>query len=484
MMSIWNDVTFKHYPTLEQEKRINTVVIGGGIAGLLTAYQLKTKGVACIVIEANTVCSGQTKNTTAKITSQHGKIYSKIAKYYGADFARQYALANEKAIEAYQSVIDELDIDCDFQLTDAVLYSTKDVEEICEEYRAAKEAGIDCRLTAESELPFAVMNSLVFNHQAQFHPLKFLSRIAEELTVYENTPALKIVGNTVYTPKAAIQAEHIVVATHYPFVNFPGEYFLKMSQERSYVTALTAGNIRLQAMHIGTGENTLSLRQHSNYILLGGGAHRTGVAPKENAYQQLEEKANRLFDRPQITQCWSAQDCITPDGIPYIGRFTEDNPHIFVATGFNKWGMTSAMVSAMLLSDMISGIDNEWEALFSPRRFKLSAGIQQILENTKETVKGFADYLVPTAVTDKEVAIGEAKEILWNGKTVGAYRDTDNKLYLVSVQCPHLKCRLQWNASDKSWDCPCHGSRYDYKGNLLDNPAQQESILLETVSHG
>ncbi len=480
-MSIWNNIPLPHFEQLEKDISVNTVVIGGGIAGLLTAYLLQEKGIDCIVIEAAAICSGQTQNTTAKITSQHGLIYSRIAKNYGEDYARQYAQINEKAIEAYQRIIDELDIDCDFKLTDAVLYSQNDVEEICEEYRAARAAGIDCRLSEESELPLTVLNSLVFPNQAQFHPLKFLSRVAETLTIYENTPALKIVDGTVHTPKATIKAANIVVATHFPFVNFPGEFFLKMSQERSYVTALTADGIGLNAMHIGTGEDTLSFRQHGGFLLLGGNAHRTGTAPKESAYQKLEETAKALFPSSKVSQQWAAQDCITPDGIPYIGTFTEDNPHIFVATGFNKWGMTSAMVSAMLLTDRISGIENDAAEVFSPRRFKLRACATEMLKNAGETVKGFADYLVPATATDKDVRCGEAKEIVWNGKTAGAYRDADGKLYLVSLECPHLKCRLQWNASDKSWDCPCHGSRYGYKGNLLDNPAQQESILLDIL---
>ena len=479
MNSVWSEsVSFENYPALQKDISVDTVVIGGGMAGLLTAYKLQKQGKEVVVIEADRVCSGQTKNTTAKITSQHGDIYHKIEKFYGAQASRHYAQANEKAISDYQHIINEKGIDCDFEIKKAVLYTTTDSKTIDKEYKSAKKAGIDCFLTRICNLPFTVLNAVAFNNQAQFNPLKFAKAILNDLTVYENTPAIRIVGNTVYTKQAKISANNIVVATHYPFVNFPSAYFLKISQERSYVVAFEKGNRYFDDMYIGIEDDTLSFRAYKDYILLGGGAHRTGVNDVGDAFSMLWKKADEYYNSPQKAFCWSAQDCVTLDEIPYIGRFNKSSSNIYVATGFGKWGMTSSMVSANIICDMICGVENEYCDIFSPQRFNLLAGAKNFADNTAQTLKGFATHLCFAIENLQDVQKGEAKEIRFNGHTAGAFRDNDGKVYVVSLKCPHLKCKLQFNSTTKTWDCPCHGSRYDYKGNLLDNPSQAHSILI------
>lgn len=480
MESVWsNSVNFEKRKPLERDISVDTLVIGAGLAGILTAYKLKEKGVECAVIEANEICSGQTKNTTAKITSQHADIYSKIQKYYGTEFAKQYARANENAIREYEKIIKERNIACDFENKEAYLYSVSDLNTLQKETECAANAGIDCYFTENLTLPFYTRGSVVFKNQAQFNPLKFICGILPELRIYEHTRAIRIVENTVYTEMEKITAKNIVVATHYPFVNFPSLYFLKMSSERSYVLALKNTNFPCEGMCIGVEDGSLSLRKYKDLILLGGGMHRTGVTGKEPPFNMLERKAREFFPESRVVSRWSAQDCVTIDEIPYIGKFDGKNPHIFVTTGFNKWGMTTSMVGAEIISDKIIGVKNDNSQVFSPNRFKFSASSKNICENISETVKGFASHLCIPLKDIRNIETGAGTEIYYDGKTAGAYKDTDDKIYVVSLTCPHLKCRLKWNQTAKTWECPCHGSRYSFKGELIDNPAQTGSILLE-----
>lgn len=480
MQSIWtNSVNIERRKSLKSDLTVDTLVIGAGLAGILTAFKLKEKGIECVVIDAHEICSGQTKNTTAKITSQHADIYSKIEKYYGKDYSKQYASANENAIIEYERIINEKGIDCDFEKKDAVLYTTTDAANLKNETECAKRAGIDCFFTENVNLPFYTRGAEIFKNQAQFNPLKFVEGILEELNIYENTKAVRIVGNIVYTDRYKITAKNIVVATHYPFVNFPSMYFLKMSSERSYVLALENANFNGNGMYIGTEDSSLSLRWYNDILLLGGGTHRTGVDPQKLPFETLEENAREYFSGSKIVGRWSAQDCVPIDEIPYIGKFGSKNDNIFVATGFNKWGITSSMVSADIISDSIIGVKNKNSDVFSPKRFSLFGSSKNIMENTAETIKGFACHLSTPKNDLKDVKTDVGTEIYFDGKTCGAYKDKDGKIYIVSLTCPHLKCRLKWNGTTKTWDCPCHGSRYSYKGELIDNPAQSHSILIE-----
>ncbi len=481
--SIWSQsVSFEKRNSLNKDLKVNTVVIGAGLAGLLTAYKLKEKGIEAVVIDADRICSGQTKNTTAKITSQHGLIYSKIEKHYGKEGAKAYAAANENAIANYKRIIQDKNIDCDFEGQKAYLYSN-DTATLKDEYISAEGSGIDCYIDDNIKLPLKANAALVFNNQAQFNPLKFAKVIADDLTIYEKTPATKIVDNTVCTPEGKITAENIVVATHYPFINFPSMYFLRMSQERSYAIAVERNGINFDGMYIGADKNSLSIRAYKNMIIVGDSKHRTGCGTTDNAFDNLSGMAKQFFPNHKELARWSAQDCITIDGIPYIGKFAKYNNNIFVATGFNKWGMTGSMASAEIISDKICGTNREEHEFFSPNRFNFSASKNEISENITQTIKGFAGHLKKTTATLDGLKRNSAGEIRYNGQKAGAYKNEYGIIYVVSLTCPHLKCKLNWNDTTKTWDCRCHGSRYSYKGELLDNPAQKKSILLATIKN-
>lgn len=478
MGSIWRtDTSFPERPSLEGELEIDTAVIGGGLAGILTAYFLQQKGIPTVVLEANCVGSGQTGNTTAKITCQHDLIYDRLIQNFGVKLAGQYARANQGAIEAYEALVAEKQIDCQLESIPAYLYSEAGPEALKREAAAAQRLGIAASFTTETALPFSVKGAVRFEHQAQFHPLRLLKAIADEVTVYERTSVQQVHDHTLITNCGTVRAEHIVFACHYPFVNFPGLYFARMHQERSYVLALRQAQ-QLDGAYLGIDPGGLSFRNAGDLLLLGGEGHRTGENSSGEQYANLLRSAKLWYPNCTEAARWSAQDCMPIDGVPYIGRYAPSKPYWFVATGFQKWGMTSAMVSATLISDLICGIKNENAEIFSPHRFSLSASAKTLASDLAQSAAGLAKgfFGVPASKLDS-LPNGHGGIVRAEGKKVGAYKDKDGRVYLVSPQCPHLGCQLEWNPAERSWDCPCHGSRFDYTGRLISGPAQKDITL-------
>lgn len=421
-----------------EKKHWDVIVIGAGMAGLLTAYYLQKQGKAVLVLEANKIASGQTERTTAKITSQHDLKYSKLLKCVGEKKARLYAQSNEAAIEEYARLIQEKGIACQFERTSAYLYTTQDVKSLQDELDAASFLGIDAFFTKETELPFEVAGALCFRNQAQFSPLEFLKHISAELEILEHTKVTAIKGNKVITEGAMFTAEKIIVATHYPIKNVPGFYFLRQHQERSYAIALS-GCDNIKGMYLGIDNDGLSFRQAGEYLLMGGSSVRTGKNICGGAFEHLKREAKRYYPDSKVEAWWAAQDCMPHDGIPFIGKYSMFTPNLYVATGFQKWGMTTSMVAAMILRDEICGIKNPYAALYRPQRLNFRAGMSAFLCDVGVSVKGLAKgWLGPKA-----------------------------------RRCSHMGCGLTWNPDEKSWDCACHGSRFDEGGKLLDNPAKK-----------
>ena len=418
------------------------IVIGAGMAGLLIAYFLKEEGKDVLVLEAKEVASGQTGRTTAKITSQHGLKYSKLLKDVGEKKARLYARANEVAIEAFARLVQTKKIDCDFARVTSYLYSEKDMEKLKEELEAATFLGIEAFWTKETELPFAVAGAVGFRNQAQFCAMDFVCHIRKELEILEHTMVTKVCGKKVYTKDAVYTADNIVVATHYPMRNVPGFYFLREHQERSYVLELS-GCEKINGMYYGIDEDGHSFRQAGEHILLGGGSGRTGEHVCGVAFHELEMAAEKYYPDCKVESRWAAQDCMPHDGIPFIGKYSMFTPHLFVATGFQKWGMTTSMVAAMILRDKICGRKNPFEALYRPQRLNFRAGTANFLHDVGMSIKGL---------------------------TKGWFGPKD-------LRCSHMGCGLEWNPDEKSWDCPCHGSRFDENGKLLDNPAKKDKNI-------
>lgn len=474
MESIWKEnIVFPERQQLRNDIRADVAVIGAGLAGLLTAYLLREKGILAVVIEGGTTAGGVTHNTTAKITSQHDLIYRKLISDFGQEKAGRYAQANQKAIKKFEDIITRDHIDCNFEHASAYAYTLEDPESIQNEVVAAQSLGIPADFTTDVKLPFIVKGAEVFPDQAQFHPLKFIRALSEGLDIYEHTWARSIEKNEIKTDQGKITADSIVVATHYPFINVPGYYFMKVHQERSYVLALENA-MQVGGMYKGVDQDGYSFRNYGSILLLGGGGHRTGENKEGGKYGQLRQAAKNWFPQAAEKTFWSAQDCMTVDNVPYIGQYSIATPNMYVATGFKKWGMTGSMVSAMILSDMISGQKNEYADVFSPQRMDIGASAKTFLHNTAEAVSGLASEIfeIPGEKLGG-IKNGEGGIVEYEGHKAGVYKTQSGETHIVSTRCTHLGCQLEWNPDEKSWDCPCHGSRFDYRGDVLNNPAMK-----------
>lgn len=474
MESLWaKNSVFEPRERLTQDESADVAVIGAGITGLLTAWFLQEAGLRVVVLEANRIAGGQTQNTTAKITAQHGYIYRPLIEKHGEDKAWQYAQANAAAIEDYRRIIRDKRISCAFEEQDAYLYSRSNAALMRDEAEAARLLGLPSSFTENVPLPFPTAGAVKFARQAQFNPLQFLQVLARELTIFENTRVLSVEENQLSTADAAVSADHIVFACHYPFINFPGLYFTRMHQERSYVLALENAPF-FDGMLIDEGAGGYSFRHYGPYLLLGGGSHRTGENSAGGRYDDLRRKAAEWFPQAHEAARWSAQDVITADGVPYIGRFASSRPQWYVATGFQKWGMTTAMAAATILRDTILEKPNPFAEVFSPSRFAAS-DIPAIAREGIQAVKGLTreNLSLPKETLDS-LPVGHGGIVEFDEKKVGIYKADDSTIYVVDTRCPHLGCQLAWNPDEKTWDCPCHGSRFDFTGRLLDAPAQSD----------
>lgn len=426
MKSLWHrNVELPSFKALEKDIKTDVLIIGGGIAGILAAYFLHERNVPYILVEKERICGGTTGNTTAKITFQHGLIYNKLLNNIGAERAGAYLSANKKAFDKYAELCRE--IDCDYEIRNNYVYSTDDRKKLSDEIEALRKIGYDAKFCETVPLPLKTVGAVCFENQAQFHPLKFLSHIARGLNIYENTFVREMVGTTAVTDHGRIHADKVIVTTHFPFINKHGSYFLKLYQHRSYIIALKDAQ-DAGGMYVDDCRTGLSFRNYGDLLVLGGGGHRTGK--NRGCWNELRQFASTKYPQATEKYYWAAQDCMSLDDIPYIGRYSQSTPELYTASGFNKWGMTGSMLSAMLLSDMICGKRNDFSEVFSPSRTILKP---QLLVNGFEAVK--------------------------------------NLLTPAKKRCPHLGCALKWNPAEHSWDCACHGSRFSEKGKVLDNPA-------------
>lgn len=471
MESIWTQTCeIPARKALPGDEKTEVAVIGAGMAGLLIADALANAGYRVTVLEADRIAGGQTRNTTAKITSQHGPSYRQRLQTLGLEKAKQYAAANEAALAEYRRLILKRGIDCELEEQEACVYGM-DPQALRAEAEAAAKLGLPASFREQTGLPFPTAGAVCFAHQAQFHPLKFLKAIAEPLNIYEKTPVKRVQDHRLVTDLGTVTADKIVFACHYPFVNFPGMFFARMHQERSYVLALENAGIP-DGMWIGSGKEPFSLRHYGDLVLLGGGDHRCGDNRKGGRYEILRLRAREWFPNSRERAHWSAQDCVTADGVPYIGKYAESRPDWYVATGFQKWGMTGSMVSAMLLRDAICGGENPYADAFAPSRFnaETAAGVAG---ETGHAIKGLTKHFfqIPWEQA-KDIPPDHGGIVFFRGKKLGVYKDTDGKLYPVSVFCPHLGCQLEWNPDERSWDCLCHGSRFDRFGNRISGPAE------------
>ena len=429
MKSLWEQTAeLNHFDCLDGDIKTDVLIIGGGMAGLLCAYQLHQAGVPYVLAEADTICSGVTKNTTAKLTIQHGLIYHKLIARFGVERIRGYLESQEEALGRYRTLCRHLD--CDYEEQDSYVYARDNLRNIERELDALHRLGFPGEFASQLPLPFPVTGSVKFPHQAQFHPLKFAAAISQGLHIYEHTMVKELIGRTAITNHGRIHAKHIVITTHFPFINRHGSYFIKLYQHRSYVLALEHAP-DLNGMYVDQTQTGLSVRNYGSMLLVGGGGHRTGK--QGGNWRELRQFVKKSYPDATERYHWAAQDCMSLDNLPYIGPYWSNTSDVYVATGFNKWGMTNSMVAATLLCDLVQDKQNPYAEVFSPVR----------------------------SIFRPQLA-------------VNALESTINLLTPSTRHCPHLGCALKWNAAEHTWDCPCHGSRFTRDGKLIDNPATKD----------
>ena len=498
MGSLWieNTKNSKQFPKLEQDIETEVCVIGAGLFGLTTAYYLAKNNIPVVVVEAEKEIGLKVSgNTTGKITSQHGLFYEHLIKDYGEKFAWKYLEANEQAIKNIKNIIDENNIECDFEWQDNYVYTQNqdEVEQIKDEVQAVKNLGFNVEFVTKTGLPFPVQGAIKFPNQAQFDSRKYMLGLAEQIVkrnckIYTETRVQDIAKKgkeyILITKEANIKAKKVVMATHYPIVSAPGFYFLKMYQSTSYGLAVDTKEELFDGMYINVKEPIYSFRtayhNGKKVLVVVGADHKTGETIENDApYAMLEKRVKELYPKSEILFRWNTEDCIGLDKIPYIGEFSSIMPNVYVGTGFKKWGITSSNVAANIVTDKIMGKSNKYANIFNSKRLKPIKNRWEMQNMIKQTVISFAFEKANIPIGDiEQIPIDNAAIINIDGTNVGVYKDTSGNIFSVKPVCSHLGCSLTWNNLDKTWDCPCHGSRFDYMGNNLYDPANKGLELI------
>ena len=484
--SVWIETgpELEPYPELDGDVRADVAVIGGGIVGITTALLLAEGGARVVLLEADRLARGVTGHTTAKVSSQHGLIYARLRARFGADGARTYAQANETALEWIADRVRRDGIDCDFRRRPSYAYATSRGERAKaeREVEAASDAGLSAWFTDRTPLPYETEGAVRFDNQAEFHVRKYLVALARGLDcrIFECTRAVEVDTDeqcVVKTPGGSVIADQVVVATHYPFLD-RSLAFARVHPERSYAIACRIDGTPPDGMFISAGSPTRSVRgipvDGGELLLVGGEGHKTGTGgDTTERYRRLEAFARQHWDVRSVDYRWSAQDGITVDGVPYVGPLTPRNDRVLMATGFAKWGMTAGTAAAMIMSDRLLGRENAWASLFDPNRLKpRAAAVRLVKENAEAGLHLVGDRLTkPGRRPIDDLEPGEGDIVRHRGEKVAGYRDDDGTLVAVSATCTHLGCQVNFNAAERSWDCPCHGSRFAPDGSVLQGPA-------------
>ena len=492
MNSYWIDSVpniLKEHKSLDKDLNVDVCIVGGGITGITCAYMLSSNGFKVALLEKDLLACKTTGNTTGKITSQHGIFYKYLIDTFGHDFAKSYLDANEYALKNIKEIIKSNNIACDFSIQDAYIYTQNeaDVQKIKDEVNAVNSLGFNSEFVTNISLPISnIKGAIKFPSQAQFHPRKYLTSLCEIIKnnngkIFENSRVYDIKKEdseyVTYTENNKVKSKYVILATRYPIINFPGFYFLKMYQEMSYIIGVETNSNLFDGMYISSGSPTLSFRT-TNYngrklLLIAGMQHKVGAKiDLKNAYNYLEETAKNLYPDSKILYKWQTEDSISLDKIPYIGQFSELMPNMYVATGFKKWGMTSSNIAANIITDNILGDKNPYEKTFLSTRFHPIKNKQEFGNILKESTYSLVinKFKIPDESLN-DVKNDEGKIIEINNEKVGVYKDNNGTVFAVKPKCTHLGCELSWNDLEKTWDCPCHGSRFDYKGINIYDPA-------------
>ncbi|MCF6139030.1 FAD-dependent oxidoreductase [Pseudalkalibacillus berkeleyi] len=488
---IWqSNIQTPQFDALREHKTVDIAIIGAGITGITTAYFLLKAGFTVALIDAGKVMSGTTGHTTAKLTAQHDLIYDELIHHIGKDQAKLYYEANQEAIEYIAQLITEHGVDCGFSRERATLYATdpSSHQKLKKEFEAYEKLGIPGKLSNEIPFNINIESALVMDNQAQFHPLQYLLFLVNEIknaggSIYENTTAIDIQTDAkpvVVTREGwKITCDNVITSTHFPFFDGKGFYFTRMHAEKSYVLAIKPSKEYPGGMYLSTDQPKRSLRSATingeQYVLVGGESHKTGQGINTmKHYEALYQWAESTIGIKNAAFRWSTQDLVTIDNIPYIGPISSNHDNIFVATGYRKWGMTTSVVAASILRDLITKTDNPYCKIFTPSRFIADPGVKDFIVQNADVAGHFiAGKVGLKEKRIEEMSSDEGAVVKVKGKRTGAYKDENGYIHLVDTTCTHLGCECEWNSGDRTWDCPCHGSRFSYDGSVIEGPANR-----------
>ena len=475
------------YHPLDGDLDVDVAVIGGGIVGLTAAELLTRAGKRVALIEARKLGQQVTGRSTAKVTSQHGLIYQRLLKEFGEEAARAYGGANQAGLEQIARLVRDRDIDCDFERAAAYVYARSDAElaEIEREIEVAERLGLPAAFVRDVPLPFATTGAIRFDDQAQLNPLKYCLGLAKSLAgagglVFEGTRARSVEHGEpcrVTTERGTVTARDVIDATHMP-LGKEGMFFTKAYPFAHTVVAARIDPARApQGMFLSAATPSHSVRaarwNEEIYLIAAGGAYKPGHPDRElEMFDDLQRFVRDAFAVQTIDYYWTNQDYESMDGMPFIGRVGSGAEHLFVATGFNAWGITTGTAAGLILSDLLLGRANPWTEVFDASRIKpVTAAPSFVRENVSAGVQLVGGYMARRPGALGDLAPGEAAVLDVDGERVAVFKDEQNEVHAVSAVCTHLYCTLGWNPADRTWDCPCHGSRFGVDGSVIHGPA-------------